>query len=126
MLYFASGLHSFSNEKSKRIYFDNCNWCLRATDDFCYQFADDDDRYFAEFENGENHDQAQDIADSMMEYLQWKMKSHEAGWNTGKVVCGFGSYKEKTTEGGGNTSFCQDPGMLALANPFEGQAQKKY
>ncbi len=76
--------------------------------------------------NGENHDQAQDIADSMMEYLQWKMKSHEAGWNTGKVVCGFGSYKEKTTEGGGNTSFCQDPGMLALANPFEGQAQKKY
>ncbi len=56
--------------------------------------------------NGENHDQAQDIADSMMEYLQWKMKSHEAGWNTGKVICGFGSYSGTTTlEEGGQYKF---------------------
>lgn len=75
--------------------------------------------------NNMNKDRAESIANSTMKYLNRKMKSHDSGWNTGKVICGFGSYEnETTTEGGGITGFCQDPGLLALANPPAGQAQK--
>lgn len=53
--------------------------------------------------NSDNYLSAKITADSMMEYLQWKMKNYEVGWNTGEVICGFGKYEDQTTivEGGG-------------------------
>lgn len=44
---------------------------------------------FASVKDTNNYYQAKDIADSLIRYMQLELKSHDAGYNTGKINCKF-------------------------------------
>ena len=63
----------------------------------------------------DNYLTANILSDSIVEFVQFKMKNHTVGWNTGKISCGFGKFAAQTTMvNEEKAALCEDPDLLDM------------
>ncbi|MFH1284867.1 MAG: hypothetical protein ABIH78_04780 [Candidatus Peregrinibacteria bacterium] len=66
-----------------------------------------------------NLDDAEGLAFSGGEYLLYTLKDFDAGYNTGEIVCNYGSFAEGS--GGSNPTFCQDIDAMVSNEKYQGK-----
>lgn len=71
---------------------------------------------YASVKNTKNYYESQNLANSMLSYLQYKLKNHAAGFSTeGKQNCGYGAGAEAVANmPGGQSPVCADAEMIPV------------